>query len=90
MPETAYDEVYENGVLKSRVARVVSNAEVARRDAPLRLRQAYGTLRQWQQDAQAVADQSSNVSQAQIKELFRRFGVLCDRLADLLIAQALD
>lgn len=90
MPRTDYDDEYRDGVLIRRVERLVSDAEIARQEAPQRLRQAYATLRQWQQDAQSVAEQGGNVSQAQIKALFHRFGILCDRLADLLIAQALD
>jgi hypothetical protein len=94
MAETAFDEVYENGVLVSRVARVVSDAEIQRRDAPLKLRQSYTALRQWQQDAITTVAEWDTLTQAQkntrLKIVIERFGLLSDRLADLLLAQSLD
>ena len=60
-------------------------AEVERDDAALRLRQSYQALRQFADDAAVVAAQGTNVTQAQHKALFDRFGKLCDGLADLLV-----
>jgi hypothetical protein len=90
MPETAYDEEYRDGVLIKRTQRTVSDAEILRRDAPARLRAQYSALRQWSQDAAAVAAAGGTPTAAQQRALFDRFGKLCDGLADLLITQALD
>ncbi len=90
MPEQALDQVFQNGVLVSSTARTISDAEILRRDAPARLRARYAALRQWALDADAVANQATNVTPAQQKALFDRFGRLCDGLADLLLAQSLD
>lgn len=54
-------------------------------EAGARLKQSYTSLRQWAQDAKSVGAQGANVSQAQHKQLFDRFGKLCDGLADLLV-----
>lgn len=55
MPEIAFDEIYENGVLKNRVQRVVSDTEIERRDAPTDIRNRLPVLRNWSNDAQDVA-----------------------------------
>lgn len=49
-----------------------------------RIRNAPDILRQWAQDAKTVANQGTNVTQAQQKALFNRFGILCEHLADLI------
>lgn len=77
MPEIEYDEEFEGGVLKHRVARTVSDAEIERREDSSRLRQAQALLRSWAQDAAAVAAQAGNVTQPQLKALFDRFDKLC-------------
>ena len=56
MPETAYDDKYENGVRISRTERIVSDAEIERRDAPAQMRQALVVLRQWSNDNQSAAE----------------------------------
>jgi hypothetical protein len=90
MPEQAFDEEYENGVLKKRTQRTISDAEIQRRDAPTRLRTSYNALRQWSIDAAAVSAAGGTPTAAQLRALFDRFGKLCDGLADLLIQQGLD
>lgn len=55
MAETAFDEEYENGVLKKRTPRTVSDAEIERRDMPALLRARLPVLRVWSNDAQDVA-----------------------------------
>jgi hypothetical protein len=55
MPETVFDDVYENGVLVSRVERIVSDEEITRNNAPGNLRNAYLVLQSWADDAQAAA-----------------------------------
>lgn len=59
-----------------------------RSDAEIRLRNSYNALRQWAADAAVIAAQGTNVTQAQHKALFDRFGKLCNGLADLLRADA--
>lgn len=90
MAETAQDEVYKDGVLILRTPRTVSDAEIQRRDAPARLRNAYAALRTMSTQAGAIANAGSNPTQAQIKALFGSFGQVCDGLADLLLQMALD
>lgn len=89
MPEQAFDEVFKNGQLVSRTPRTVSDAEIQRRDAPARLRNAYSALRTWSTDADAYAAAYDTMTAAQRqaaqKQLFTRFGRLCDGLADLLL-----
>lgn len=55
MPEIAYDDRYENGVRVSRVERIISDAEIERREAPAQMRLALAALRQWSDDSQSVA-----------------------------------
>lgn len=90
MPETAYDEIYENGVRISRTERTISDAEIERRDAPAVVRQLAQSLDAWADDAQAVADQAPNVSQAQLKALFARQAVFFRRMRKLLITLGVD
>lgn len=49
------------------------------------LRESYATLRAWADDAETVAAQGANLSQAQLKATIGRLGKLCDGLADLLV-----
>lgn len=56
MPETAYDETWSNGQLISRIERVVSDAEIERRESSQQLRQALTTLRQWGNDNLSPAE----------------------------------
>jgi hypothetical protein len=85
MPRTDVDEVYGlDGTVIRRTERVVSDEELDREAAPGRLRLAIPVLREWAADAEAIANQGGNVTQAQQKALFRRFGALCVHLADLL------
>jgi hypothetical protein len=90
MPQTDQDDVYKNGVLQSRTPRVVSDAELQRRDAPQRLRQSYSALRQWSIDAAAVSAAGGTPTPAQLRALFDRFGKLCDGIADMLLNMSLD
>lgn len=57
MPETAQDEVYEQGTgrVLTRTPRTVSDAEIERRDMPTFLRTRLPQLRVWSNDAQDVA-----------------------------------
>ena len=94
MPRTDYDETYANGQLVSRVARIVSDEQMVRDEAPQRLRTAYAALRQWSQDADATASAYDAMTAAQRvaaqKQLITRFGRVCDGLADLLMWLAAD
>jgi hypothetical protein len=56
MPETAYDDHYVDGVRVSRIERIVSDAEIERRDAGQQLRQALVALRQWGADSLSAAE----------------------------------
>lgn len=94
MPRTNLDEVYENGVLKSRIQREISDAQIFREDAPLRLRSAIATLNQWAQDEQNIDNAWGTLTNAQKdtanRVLHRRIGIFFDRFGDLLITLALD
>jgi hypothetical protein len=95
MPGTDFDEVFDGqGNKLSSTPRVVSDTEMERRAAPPRLKQSIAGLRTWQAEAQANFDDWPTKTNAQKdaanRELQRRFGVLCDRLKDLLLHQALD
>lgn len=91
---TAYDEVYRDGQLVSRTPRIVSDDEIQRQEAPARLRTAYAALRTWSTDADSVAAAYDTMTAAQRvaaqKQLFTRFGKVCDGLADLLMWLAAD
>jgi hypothetical protein len=54
-----------------------NEAELERRTDSAQMLQALATLRQWATEAEAIANQGANVSQAQLKALFNRFGLLC-------------
>ena len=90
MPDTAFDEDYVNGVLQNRVQRIISDAEIQRRDAPQRIKNAYNQLRTFSTQAQAIGNASTNPTQAQVKALFTSFGKVCDGLADLLLHLSLN
>lgn len=77
MPETAYDEVYQNGVRVSRTPRTVSDTELDRLSDSNQIRQAQATLRQWAQDAEAISNAGGTPTAAQLRQLFNRFGLLC-------------
>jgi len=76
-----------DGLISTETVVLTGEAELAYLGAT-KLRTAYATLRQWSTDAQTVVDGWGLVTtlqkDADIKELFRRFGILTDRLADLL------
>ncbi len=55
MPETAKDQIWENGQIISETLRIVSDAEIERRDAPNEMRTRLAVLRAWSNDAQDVA-----------------------------------
>ena len=90
--ETAFDEEYRDGVLINRVERTISDAEIKRRDAPLRLRTAYTVLQAWADDARqaATAEQAASdgwatatagQKDAANRALHTRMAVTFDRLA---------
>lgn len=83
-------QTYENGRLVGTETLEVPQVDLDRDDAHLRLRQSYSALRAWADDAAVVAAQSTNVTQAQTKALFDRFGKLADGLADLLLVLRAD
>lgn len=92
MPATAQDEVYEQGTgrVLTRTPRAVSDAEIQRTDAPIRLRQAYAQLRTFSAQAAGIGNAAGNPTQAQIKALFVGVGQVCDGVADLLLQMSLD
>lgn len=98
MPETAYDEDFDNGVLKKRIPRTVSDAEIFRRDAPARMRTFYPVARQWAADAAATyaaataanAGAGRALTAAEQREMIRRLGLFFDGVADLLLQMSLD
>lgn len=89
MPRTNRNQTFLNGTLVNETLVTVDDATIFREDAPTRLTQAYTGLRQWSIDAQDTFDTWPTKSNAQKdaaqRETIRRFGVLCDRLADLLL-----
>ncbi len=93
-PVTVYDDIYQNGILISHTPRVVSDADIARTDAPNKVRQQYLILRQWATDAQATYDAATAgnraLTAAEQRELTRRLGRFLDGVADLLLSLALD
>lgn len=56
MPETAFDQVFVNGVLQSSAPRIISDQEIERRDAPAELRTRLPALRVWAGDAKSAAE----------------------------------
>jgi hypothetical protein len=90
MAEIAFDEEYQNGVLTSRKQRTISDEEIERRDAPIDIRQMASVLLDWANDAQTIADQATNVTQAQLKDMFARQATFFRRFRKLLIVQGLD
>ncbi len=86
MPEHVFDEVYENGVLKSRKQRTVSDAEIERRDARQDLRDQLAVLKEWAQDRKTAADlQAMNAAQrierqAEIEQRVARLARLMRKL----------
>ncbi len=95
MTRTDFDDTYDGqGNRLSRVSRVVSDYDDLKDGTPIRIGQAYAGLRTWATDAQAAFDTWPTKTAAQKdatqREVIRRFGILCDRLADLLLHQNLD
>lgn len=71
MPRTDYDEIYDgSGNLVSSIPRVVPDAVIEREQAPAQVRAALTRLTEIAQQADAVAAQGGNVTQAQLKGLF--------------------
>jgi hypothetical protein len=70
MPETRQHEVYRNGALISSTPYEVSDADLEHEQAAAQLRLAMARLGQIATQADVVAAQGANVSQAQIKGLF--------------------
>jgi hypothetical protein len=70
MPETRQHEVYRNGALVSSTPYEVSDADLDHERAATLLRAAYVRMGEIATQADAVAAQGANVSQAQIKGLF--------------------
>lgn len=87
MPDVV-DELYTNGVLVASDIRTITDAEVFEQQAPTRLRASIAGLRQWALDGQDAYTTWPTKTAAQKdavqRETIRRFGVLSDRLADLL------
>lgn len=94
MPEQAYDEEFIDGVRVRRVVRTVSDAEIARRDAPMRLRAVVATLAQWAADEQATAAAwpglTAGQKDAANRQMHQRWGTFLERFGDLLVALSLD
>lgn len=86
MPRTDRAQVFLNGVLQSETTQIIDDETILREGANTRLGNAYGALRQWAADGQAAYDDWPTKTAAQkdaaLREVIRRFGVLCDRLAD--------
>lgn len=83
MPETAFDEVYENGVLKSRQQRTVSDAEIRARDAEQRLRTGRATLRQIRTQAQSLTTTNAVLTVNQTRQLMQALVTVAQTLMDL-------
>jgi hypothetical protein len=91
MPTTYTVETFtQAGERTSSAERTVPDEVQHRVTSDRRVRRLYAALRRWQQDAADVAAQTTNVTQAQQKELSRRFGQVCDGFADLLLHLGLD
>jgi hypothetical protein len=70
MPETRQHERYQNGALISSTPYEVSDADLEHERAAALLRAAYVRMGEIATQADAVAAQGANVSQAQLKGLF--------------------
>lgn len=77
-------ETYQDGVLVATETVTIPAETEARDGRRRRVRQAVTVLGQWAEQARTVEAQGGNVTQAQLKALFGRFGTLCDRLADMI------
>ena len=88
MPRTDRHQVFRNGVLQSETTEVIDDETILREGSRTRVEQSYTALRQWSTDAQAAFDDWPNKNNAQKdvaqRETIRRFGILCDRLADMI------
>lgn len=90
IPQTTLDAAVEAHTADFSVQPPTPTRDVEQGDARTRLRNSYTALRQWAADAAVVAAQGTNVTQAQNKALFDRFGKLADGLADLLVTLSID
>ena len=92
MPETAFDEVFQNGVKLSSTPRTVTDAEIRARNAEQRLRAGRTQLRAIRTQAQAAADSAAALTLAQLTSQFRQvcagFGVLAQTLMDIELIMA--
>lgn len=70
-------EHYAGGQLIGTDTYEISDLDVERDEAPDRIRKAIGALGTWADQAEAVSNQGTNVTQAQLKILFNRFGIVC-------------
>lgn len=95
MPETVYDEEYISdgqgkSTLVKRVPRVLSDDAIARRDTPTRLRQMNQTLVSWANECDIIANQSTNITQAQLKQFFQHQALFFNRFREFLINQGFE
>lgn len=91
MPRTDYDDKYsDTGQLLIRTERIVSDNQIAREEAPAQVRAALTRLSEIAQQADVVAAQGANVSQAQIKGLFTAVADEARALRRLIIALGRD
>jgi hypothetical protein len=90
--QTNVENYGPNGLIDSEVIQFDLTGEDEQRHlSPDRLRNAYATLRAWQADAEAAYADWPNKSAAQkdatTRVTIQRLGILCDRLADLLLLE---
>lgn len=72
MPRTDVDQVFVNGVAVTSVERIVDDAQIEREDARTRaqIEAALNRLAAIATQGDTIAAQGSNVTQAQLKQLF--------------------
>lgn len=93
MTEVAFDEEYTGGVLVKRVQRIVSAAEIERRDMPGQLKAALTVLATWQDDALDAAALTALTAAQRIARqavIETRVATLSRIVRRLLIVQGLD
>lgn len=87
---TTVEHYGPNGLISTEVIHNELTGEDEQRHlSPDRLKQAYTTLRQWSDDAQATADTWATLNNAQkdarMQITYQRLAVFFDRFADLLL-----
>lgn len=87
MAETRYHDEYVGNELVSSTPYIVSDEQLEREQAPAKLKAALRQLNQIANQAEALSEQGTNVTQAQIKQLAGAVGFEARVLRALLIRE---